>query len=79
MFTLTIFFENPSRTGSLSLSATRQAQLLDMIRKNPEFLRGMRREVESVFDDKLEKRGVPKVHAGLDVTQIKWSPSWCIK
>ena len=52
-----------TRTGSLSLSATRQQQLMEMIRKNPEFLRGMRQQLTGVFDEMLEKRGIPKVRA----------------
>ena len=49
------------RTGSLSLSATRQAQLMERIRQNPEFLKGMRAQLQGVFEDLLDKRGVPRV------------------
>ena len=49
------------RTGSLSLSATRQAQLMAKIRQNPEFLKGMRAQLQGVFEDLLDKRGVPRV------------------
>ena len=49
------------RTGSLSLNATRQAQLMEAVKKNPEFLRGMKPQLLGVFEDMLEKRGVKKV------------------
>lgn len=52
-------------TGDLTMSGTRSLRLVDELKKNPTILQGLRRELKSILERELEKRGVAKGLAGV--------------